>query len=1336
MSFEDKIQQISEKEFTQLAREGKFKETTNLALFPAWLNLNLLTEDEIQEFPKEIRSAETIYQLDGLKDWSIFNSHNFSLITTLSLVDLRLDTIGIDYLAQLENLTSLVLAGKQIGDAGSQHLAKLTNLDSLLLYNNRIGDTGAKYLAQLENLTSLHLNNNQIGEAGAQYLAHLQNLQILDLGHNEIGEAGAKHLAQLTNLNSLNLAHNQIGDAGAQYLAHLQNLQILDLGHNEIGNAGAQHLAQLTNLNSLDLRYNQIGEAGAQYLAHLQNLQILDLGHNEIGNAGAQHLAKLKNLVSLDLYKNKIGETGAKHLAQLTNLNSLNLAHNQIGEAGAEHLAQLKNLNSLNLTYNRIGEAGAEHLAKLKNLISLDLGSNQIDDAGAEHLAQLENLTSLHLNSNQIGVAGAEHLAKLANLHSLNLAYNQIGEAGAEHLAQLKNLNSLNLTYNRIGEAGAEHLAKLKNLISLDLGSNQIDDAGAEHLAQLENLTSLTLVNNRIGKTGTQHLGQLKNLISLDLGSNQIDDAGAEHLAQLKNLISLNLSNNQIDDAGAEHLAQLKNLISLNLRNNQIGDVGMKSLSNLNQLAELNLVDNKISDLTPLRSIIEKGIPVEWDEYGMGILVVNCPLKHPPPEVVQSGHDAVLNYFREIDAQGKDQLYEAKVLLVGEGRSGKTSLMRRLYYPDLPLPEEDETTKGIHIHPQEFPMANGRNFRLNVWDFGGQQIYHATHQFFLTKRSLYILLDDTAKDDKTIHDPVFKYWLGVVELLGEKSPLLIFQNEKGDRSKDIDISGIKNRFPNVKEVYHGNLKYKKSVEELNQSIQFFVQKLPHIGDEVPAKWVSIRDEIETIAKNNACITENEYFEIYGKHLEFDRDKARHLSQYLHDLGVFLHFQDKDLLQRIVILQNEWATAAVFRILDDMQTKVNLGRFTDADCERIWGDSQYADMHPELRALMENFELCYKLPDKEPTTWLAPQLLPASMPESLADWGQVGDLVLSYCYDFLPRGLVNRLMVRMHHFVKQPELAWTDGALFQHEDSQLLIKTTIRGDELVLRARGPQRKELMSVISSDLDTLNTTYGDLKKKVNKRVPCICPKCLNSSEPHLYEEKKLLNRKEKNKLTIECEESFEDVKVLELLDGLKLDKLPPWAEDPSKKSPEDQNKNGSMENRSPKSSSTASLKTIRIFLASSKELAEERDAFELYFRQQNDSFRDKGYYLEIIRWENSIESISETRMQDEYNKKIKASHLFVSLFSTKAGKYTVEEFEVAHQNFKENGKPKVYTYFKNSQVNMEDADREALNSFWAFKDKLIELEHFYSTYNDIEHLKLKFSDQLQKLMNEGLI
>jgi GTPase SAR1 family protein len=94
-----------------------------------------------------------------------------------------------------------------------------------------------------------------------------------------------------------------------------------------------------------------------------------------------------------------------------------------------------------------------------------------------------------------------------------------------------------------------------------------------------------------------------------------------------------------------------------------------------------------------------------------------------------------------------------------------------LYRLDQPLPGENDYTKGIEIYRHEFLLKNGRHFRLNVWDFGGQQIYHATHQFFLTRRSLYLLLDDTRKDYKSVSDEGFKFWLELIDVFGGHSRL-------------------------------------------------------------------------------------------------------------------------------------------------------------------------------------------------------------------------------------------------------------------------------------------------------------------------------------------------------------------------------------------------------------------------------------------------------------------------------------------------------------------------------------------------------------------------------------
>jgi Leucine-rich repeat (LRR) protein len=998
-------------------------------------------------------------------------------------------------------------------------------------------------------------------------------------------------------------------------------------------------------------------------------------------------------------------EALAERLGQLTQLTSLNLWGNKIG-ARAASLAALTQLTSLNLENNKIGAARAASLAAVTQLTSLNLWGNKIGAAGAASLAALTQLTSLNLENNEIGDAGAASLAALTQLTSLNLWGNKIGAAGAASLAALTQLTSLNLEYNEIGDAGAASLAALTQLTSLNLGGNKIGDAGAASLAALTQLTSLNLENNQIGAAGAASLAGLKQLTSLDLAYNEIGDAGAAALTALTQLTSLDLSDNPV--------------------------VGSTPFAAMRRLTSLNLQETKIQDLSPLRPLLERGLDAKWQEYVFesGINVYNCPLINPPPEIVKQGQEAVLNYLREIDTQGVDHLYEAKVLILGEGGAGKTSLLRRLYQTTRPLPQEEESTKGIDIHRHEFTNREGRPFRLNVWDFGGQQIYHATHQFFLTKRSLYILVDDTRNNSKTLHDEGFKYWLEVIETLSERSPVLIFQNEKAGRSKSIAEAGIKGRFPNVIEVYRGNLEKYNAANNLEEAIRLHVQKLPHVGDAVPAQWVTIRSELEKIKEGQPFISQKDYFQLYASYLVEDRSKALLLSQYFHDLGVFLHFQDDQLLQRYVILQNDWATEAVFKVLDDEPTKARKGRFTQADCQRIWAHSTYADMHPELLALMVKFELCYKLPDQRPATWLSPQLLSPSAPELFNNWAKPDDLVLFYQYDFLPKGMINRLMVRKNHLVRQPDLCWVDGAYFQHGGSDLLVSLMESGQEIELRARGPERKALLDVISSDLDALNDSFEGLRDKVRKLVPCICSNCRLSTNPERYEEGRLLKRKQDGRLTIECPESYEDVSVLELLDGLKLDILPQW-DKPTQKGPPGADDHHSA---STEGSGSPPLRTIKIFLASSSELKEDRNDFELHFLRKNKDYRRQGFKVEVLRWETFPDAMSKTRLQEEYNEEVRNCDIFVSLFKTKTGKFSEEEFNVAHRSFKDSGRPLIYTYIMQTNTTNDKRLREDLISLWNFLDRLSDLGHYPTYYTSIEDLKLQFQTQLDQLIEEG--
>jgi internalin A len=842
-------------------------------------------------------------------------------------------------------------------------------------------------------------------------------------------------------------------------------------------------------------------------------------------------------------------------------------------------------------------------------------------------------------------------------------------------------------------------------------GSNEL----LTDLAPLAGLSSLRKLV--ISDTQIADLTPLAGLSSLQvLYAWRAPVADLAPLAHLADLQMLDLRYAKVSDLAP--LAGLSALQILEVAGTQVSDLA--PLAGLTALQRLAVLGTKVSDLSPLIEHIRRGIPVKWRiTKGDGIYVEDCPLTNPPPEIVEQGNEAILNYFREREVRGVDHLYEAKMLILGEGGAGKTSLLRRLYQSDLPLPAEAETTKGIAIYRHEFPMKNGRTFRLNVWDFAGQEIYKATHQFFLTRRSLYILVDDTKKDYKSVSDEGFRYWLELIDVFGGHSPTLIFQNEKGGRSKAIDFEGIKRHYDNVERRYAGNLETAGTADQLREDIEFFASHLSHIGEELPARWIQVREDIEKRAREMAYVPLQEYFEIYKRHMEFDRTKALHLSRYLHDLGVFLHFQDDPLLAKTVILQNQWATEAVFRILDDETIKSKSGRFDGKDYARLWKDSAYADMHFELLALMQKFELCYEMRDSNPRTWLAPQLLPPAKPPVLANWDKAEDLVLRYRYDFLPRGMISRMTVRQHRFVRDPQMAWATGVLFERDKTQLLAEVLPSGGEIELRARGPEKKALLSVIAADLDELNGSFKGLQDRVEKRVPCICAICRAAMVPEFFDQKELLRRKEHKKLRVECRRSFEDVDVLELLDGIKMEKLPVWAkEDSGVRS---------------KVLAAASPHEIRIFLASSAELRADRDGFELYFLQQNHELLKKGFQLKVERWESFFSGMSKTRSQDEYNKVICECDVFVSLFGTKTGQYTEEEFDVAYGQFKSSGKPLIYAYFKNADIKIGSAPRKDLESLWAFQDKLKEREHFYDRYDNIEDLKLQFRGQIEKILEK---
>ena len=807
--------------------------------------------------------------------------------------------------------------------------------------------------------------------------------------------------------------------------------------------------------------------------------------------------AKVEQWKELAL-SDKMLKTFPMEITQLTNLEILILSSNQITVIPDE-IAQLTNLEILILNNNEITVIPDE-ISQLTSLKRINLYSNQINVI-PEAISQLTNLQELSLGENQINVI-PKVIAQLTNLQGLYLGKNQITIIPDE-IAQLTNLQKLYLSSNQINVI-PEAISQLTNLQILDLNSNRIT-AIPDVIANLTSLQILYLSDNQI-MVIPDAIANLTNLQRLPLFNNQImviPDA----IARLNSLLFLNLDNNQITVI-PDAIANLTSLQHLDLNNNQI-TVIPTAIHLLAELEELDLRYNPI------------GIPPE-------ILAPGEYWKTPTAKPI------IDYYFATRDPNKTQILYEAKLLLVGEGYAGKTSLANKVLDPDYKLkpPTKDTSTQGIDILQWQFSGRDGNTYKINIWDFGGQEIYHQTHQFFLTERSLYLLVADSRKEDTDHY-----WWLQVVQLYSKDSPVLLIQNEKDNRTCNLNYKDLRREFTNLRDTHSINLADNRGLAELQTKLQQELEKLLTKGIPFPNKWFAVRYALENDNRN--YIDCAEYEATCRTHGITDRAEMFQLSDFLHKLGVCLHFQAKNsILRQRVILNPNWGTTAVYKILDNKRVKDNLGRFSDADLSDIWQADEYTEMHHELLELMKAFKVCYEIPRRK-GEYIAPHLLSSDSPTyDLTD--DKSAKTLRFQYKFMPKGILTRFIVEMHSDIENVSdptsaLVWKTGVVLQENNARAEIIEHYQQQDITIKIVGDRPSDLMTIISRKLREIHEYFQIQPEDYETKIPCNCDVCKSSSTPFEFTLDRLYKYLDRGKYSIECQESITDVNVRGLIDNV---------------------------------------------------------------------------------------------------------------------------------------------------------------------------------------------------------
>ncbi|MEL6763156.1 MAG: COR domain-containing protein [Cyanobacteria bacterium J06607_6] len=413
-------------------------------------------------------------------------------------------------------------------------------------------------------------------------------------------------------------------------------------------------------------------------------------------------------------------------------------------------------------------------------------------------------------------------------------------------------------------------------------------------------------------------------------------------------------------------------------------------------------------------------------------------------------------------------LNEAKLILVGFGNVGKTSLVNRLVYKT--FDRDSPKTEGIQITPWSLTLNDAEDITLHTWDFGGQEIMHSTHQFFLTERSLYLLVLNGRQGHE---DEDAEYWLELIESFGGDSPVIVVLNKISEQPFDVNRAALQQKFPNIREFIPTDCGTASGIDQLRTVIEHETDALEHLRDPFPGSWLTIKNKL--VAMEDNYISFEEYRKICQTDGETDFSAQDSLAVHLHSLGIALNYKDDARLRDTHVLNPRWVTSGIYTLLNASELADTKGELEAACLSRTLDPTAYPrERHGFLLELMRKFELCFRFEEDE-NRFLIPDLLDKQQPPTAAEFALTDCLNFRYEYPVLPEGLLPRFIVRTH-VLSEHQLRWRTGVILQFEGNRALVKGDRAEKCVTISVDGPvnSRRRLLAIIRYDFERIHSNF----------------------------------------------------------------------------------------------------------------------------------------------------------------------------------------------------------------------------------------------------------------------
>ncbi len=445
-----------------------------------------------------------------------------------------------------------------------------------------------------------------------------------------------------------------------------------------------------------------------------------------------------------------------------------------------------------------------------------------------------------------------------------------------------------------------------------------------------------------------------------------------------------------------------------------------------------------------------------------------------PKEIQDQGAAEVGRYLEELDKQGAKHLNEARIIILGEKGSGKTCLARRLKNPDANMTTDEESTAGVDT---SLWQPESENINVHIWDFAGHIVTHAVHQYFLSERSLYILVYDGRTEERNR----IEYWLNHIKTYGGDSKVLILVNVRDQHIPEIPINSLKDDYPILGFDVFSIRNDREKLEKFRKKVVEYIKNNPSWNSqEIPANYFDVKKELEqrfAEKQKDEYIDLDEFKQIAHKN---GIDDFEGLLKSLHALGICLHYEDmKDF--NLLVLNPEWISQGIYKIINWVHNRDEHSISID-DFPVVFekdADHYPKDKHPYLFKLMQRYELAYETENKG--CLIIPHLLHEDRPEKLPDFPITDSLMLRYKAEQpLPAHTISRFIVRHNQEIRKEgkHLVWRYGVVLEDKKGSVaMVRESIEERVINVSVKGNDKTAYLDMLR---ETLNEIFGSYKSK----------------------------------------------------------------------------------------------------------------------------------------------------------------------------------------------------------------------------------------------------------------